>query len=154
MAKETIVIDGVRYYADRPTSCRGCFFWKNRKAGCSLKKENCYYLAESSKKKSPCDSCYYHPEFKYRKCLFATCPYGKPEKEYFRQKPLPMDEFPCREVVIGVLDYIHSAEAEQFAFFRVPKLLIQHEAFQRISAEAKLMYSILFDRTELSNKNG
>ena len=33
MAKETIVIDGVRYYADRPTSCRGCFFWKNRKAG-------------------------------------------------------------------------------------------------------------------------
>lgn len=53
-----------------------------------------------------------------------------------------------------MLDYIHSAEAEQFAFFRVPKLLIQHEAFQRISAEAKLLYSILFDRTELSNKNG
>jgi hypothetical protein len=21
--------------------------------------------------------CYYHPDFKYRKCLFATCPYGK-----------------------------------------------------------------------------
>ncbi len=50
MNQETIVIDGVRYYADRPNSCRGCFFWKNRKAGCSLKKENCYYLAESSKK--------------------------------------------------------------------------------------------------------
>ena len=49
MNQETIVIDGVRYYADRPNSCRGCFFWKNRKAGCSLKKENCYYLAESSK---------------------------------------------------------------------------------------------------------
>ena len=44
--------------------------------------------------------CYYHPDFKYRKCLFATCPYGKPEKEYFRQKPLPKDKFPCREVVI------------------------------------------------------
>lgn len=28
--------------------------------------------------------CYYHPEFKYRKCLFATCPYGKPDKDYFR----------------------------------------------------------------------
>ena len=55
MAKETIVIDGVRYYADRPRSCRGCFFWKNRKAGCSLKKENCYYLAESPKKNSPSD---------------------------------------------------------------------------------------------------
>ena len=55
MEKETIMIDGVRYYADRPKSCRGCFFWKNRKAGCSLKKENCYYLAESTKKTSPCD---------------------------------------------------------------------------------------------------
>ncbi len=44
--------------------------------------------------------CYYHPEFKYRKCLFATCPYGKPDREYFRKKPLPRDKFPCREVVI------------------------------------------------------
>ena len=33
MENETIMIDGVRYYADRPNSCRGCFFWKNRKAG-------------------------------------------------------------------------------------------------------------------------
>ena len=31
MERETIMIDGVRYYADRPRSCRGCFFWKNRK---------------------------------------------------------------------------------------------------------------------------
>ena len=54
MENETIMIDGVRYYADRPNRCRGCFFWKNRKAGCSLKKENCYYLAESPKKTSPC----------------------------------------------------------------------------------------------------
>jgi hypothetical protein len=53
-----------------------------------------------------------------------------------------------------VLDYIRSAETEHFSFFRVPKILIQHDAFQRISAEAKLLYSILFDRTELSNKNG
>ena len=57
MNKETIVIDGVRYYADRPQSCRGCFFWKNRKVGCSLKKENCYYLAESPKPTSPCMGC-------------------------------------------------------------------------------------------------
>ena len=54
MARETIIIDGVCYYADRPRSCRGCFFWKNRKVGCTLKKENCYYLAESPKKTSPC----------------------------------------------------------------------------------------------------
>ena len=48
MSKDNIIIiDGVRYHSDRPLNCRGCYFWKNRKAGCSLGKENCYYLAES-----------------------------------------------------------------------------------------------------------
>ena len=47
MAKETIMIDGVRYYADRPRSCRGCFFWKNRKVGCTLKKENSCGVSEA-----------------------------------------------------------------------------------------------------------
>ena len=28
--------------------------------------------------------CYYHPDFKYRKCLFSTCPYGKQDKDIFR----------------------------------------------------------------------
>ena len=36
MEKETIMIDGMRCYADRPRSCRGCFFWKNRKTGWSV----------------------------------------------------------------------------------------------------------------------
>ena len=53
MSKDIIIIDGVRYHSDRPSSCRGCYFWKNRKVGCTLGKENCYYLAESPKKKSP-----------------------------------------------------------------------------------------------------
>ena len=47
MKNDTIVIDGVRYHADRPQSCRACYFWKNRKVGCTLGMENCYYLAES-----------------------------------------------------------------------------------------------------------
>ena len=37
--RRTILIDGVRYYADRPYECRKCFFWKNRKVGCTLGKE-------------------------------------------------------------------------------------------------------------------
>ena len=41
--------DGVRYHAERPKVCRMCFFWKNRKVGCILGGENCYYLAESVK---------------------------------------------------------------------------------------------------------
>ena len=61
MSKDIIIIDGVRYHSDRPSSCRGCYFWKNRKVGCTLGKENCYYLAESPKKKSPCEGCCYGP---------------------------------------------------------------------------------------------
>lgn len=43
-----------------------------------------------------------------------------------------------------MLDYIHSAETEQFSFLRVPKILLQNDTFKGISAEAKLLYSILF----------
>lgn len=57
----TILIDGIRYHKDRPASCRQCYFWKNRKVGCTLGKENCYYLAESTKKKNPCEGCCYGP---------------------------------------------------------------------------------------------
>ena len=53
-----------------------------------------------------------------------------------------------------MLDYIFNAEPERFSFLRVPKILLQHEAYSGISAEAKLLYSLLFDRMELSNKNG
>ena len=56
-----VVIEGVRYYADRPAKCRDCYFWKNRKVGCTLGKSNCYYLAEAPGGKSPCDGCCYGP---------------------------------------------------------------------------------------------
>ena len=71
MKNDTIVIDGVRYHADRPRNCRGCYFWKNRKVGCTLGSENCYYLAESPKTKSPCDGCGYGPcvSFCMKKCM-------------------------------------------------------------------------------------
>ena len=58
---KTILIDGVRYHKDRPASCCQCYFWKNRKVGCTLGRENCYYLAESPKKKNPCEGCCYGP---------------------------------------------------------------------------------------------
>ena len=44
----TVTMDGIRYHASRPADCRHCFFWKNRKKGCVLGKENCYYLIERS----------------------------------------------------------------------------------------------------------
>lgn len=47
--RKIILIDGIRYYDDKPDTCRKCFFWKNRKVGCVLGTQNCYYLAEAVK---------------------------------------------------------------------------------------------------------
>ena len=53
------------YAADKPNDCRFCYFWKNDSTGCSLGKDNCYYLiAVPPKPKSECDGCPYgraHP---------------------------------------------------------------------------------------------
>ncbi len=51
-------------------------------------------------------------------------------------------------------DYIYDMEAEQFSFLRVPKILLQHEAYKHLSAEAKLLYSLLLDRVGVSMRNG
>ena len=51
-------------------------------------------------------------------------------------------------------DYLYDVDEAQYSFVRVPKLLLQHEAYQRISSEAKLLYSLLLDRVGLSHKNG
>jgi len=53
-----------------------------------------------------------------------------------------------------VNDYLFDVDEAQYSFVRVPKLLLQHEAYQRISSEAKLLYSLLLDRVSLSHKNG
>ena len=55
----TVTMDGIRYHASRPADCRHCFFWKNRKKGCVLGKENCYYLIEPPKGPSKCEGCPY-----------------------------------------------------------------------------------------------
>ena len=51
-------------------------------------------------------------------------------------------------------DYFTPGEAEQYAFYRVPKLLITGEQFRTLSMEAKLLYGILLDRVSLSLRNG
>lgn len=51
-------------------------------------------------------------------------------------------------------DYLYDVDEAQYSFVRVPKLLLQHESYQRISSEAKLLYSLLLDRVSLSHKNG
>ena len=51
-------------------------------------------------------------------------------------------------------DYLYDVDEAQYSFVRVPKLLLQHEAYQRISSEAKLLYSLLLDRVGISLRNG
>ena len=52
------------------------------------------------------------------------------------------------------LPYYLGYEAEQYAFYRIPKLLIIDERFCSISVKAKLLYGMMLDRMSLSIKNG
>ncbi len=46
-----------------------------------------------------CSQCwYYQPKFRYRRCLYATCPHGKGNDAVFRKKPLGKENYPKREV--------------------------------------------------------
>ncbi|MBQ4522513.1 MAG: replication initiator protein A [Lachnospiraceae bacterium] len=51
-------------------------------------------------------------------------------------------------------DYYYGIEAEQFSFYRVPRLLIKDERFKELSSDAKLLYGLMLDRMALSIKNG
>lgn len=50
-------------------------------------------------------------------------------------------------------DYFYEEESEQFAFYRIPKVLFTDERFRRISTSAKVLYGLLLDRVSLSAKN-
>jgi len=68
----TILIDGIRYYAEKPETCRMCFFGENRKVGCILGKQNCYYLAEAvmTEQEKKCEGCCYAKDLSY---VSAAC---------------------------------------------------------------------------------
>ena len=52
-------------------------------------------------------------------------------------------------------DYFYGPEdAEQYQFYRIPKLLITSERFKDVSVESKLLYGLVLDRLSLSIKNG
>lgn len=53
-----------------------------------------------------------------------------------------------------MFDYFYGAQAEQFTFYRIPKVLFTDSEFRTLSAESKILYGILLDRVSLSAKNG
>lgn len=50
-------------------------------------------------------------------------------------------------------DYFRGMEAEQYSFYRVPKVLFTAECFKSLSCEAKVLYGLILDRMSLSIKN-
>ena len=50
-------------------------------------------------------------------------------------------------------DYFYGAEAEQFTFFRIPKVLFKDKRFKDMSTDAKLLYGLMLDRMGLSMRN-
>ena len=51
-------------------------------------------------------------------------------------------------------EYYYTHEAEQFTFYRIPKVLFTDSRFQNLSVEAKVLYGLMLDRVGLSLKSG
>lgn len=50
--------------------------------------------------------------------------------------------------------YYYKNQAEQFHFYKIPKVLFTDARFKGLSAEAKILYGLILDRMSLSMKNG
>lgn len=50
-------------------------------------------------------------------------------------------------------EYFYGVQAEQFSFYRIPKVLFTEPNFRELSTDAKVLYGILLDRMSLSLKN-
>ncbi len=50
-------------------------------------------------------------------------------------------------------DYFRGIEADQYAFYKIPKVLFSDPYFKDVSVEAKVLYGLMLDRMALSVKN-
>ena len=50
-------------------------------------------------------------------------------------------------------NYFYGPQAEQFAFYRIPKALFTDPTYRSISTDAKVLYGLLLDRMSLSARN-
>ena len=49
--------------------------------------------------------------------------------------------------------YFYGNEADQYSFYRIPKLLFTDDYFKNLSSDAKILYGLMLDRMSLSIKN-
>ena len=52
------------------------------------------------------------------------------------------------------LSYFYGSEAEQYSFYRIPKILLTDRRYKNVSMEAKVLYGLMLDRMGLSARNG
>ena len=51
-------------------------------------------------------------------------------------------------------DYFYGSQADSFAFYRIPRVLVTGDEFKSLSTDAKLLYGLMLDRMGLSIRNG
>lgn len=51
-------------------------------------------------------------------------------------------------------EYFYGKQSSQYAFYRIPKQLFTERQFDMVSIEMKLLYGMMIDRMELSQKTG
>ena len=54
----------------------------------------------------------------------------------------------------GKFPFHYGGEAEQYTFYRIPKLLFSDPILRGLSTDAKVLYGLMLDRMSLSLKNG
>lgn len=54
----------------------------------------------------------------------------------------------------GALEYFYGTEAEQYTFYRIPKVLFTDPGFKQTTGDAKILYGLMLDRMGLSIRNG
>ena len=69
------------------------------------------------------------------------------------QKADGRDAWQKKGIAMG-FDYFYEDQSQQFAFYRIPKVLFTDAGFQGISTEGKVLYGLLLDRVSLSRENG
>ncbi|GAB6104014.1 hypothetical protein JCM17039_07680 [Blautia glucerasea] len=50
-------------------------------------------------------------------------------------------------------DYFYPEQADQYAFYRIPRRLFTDSNFKELTTEAKILYGLMLDRVSLSLKN-
>ena len=54
----------------------------------------------------------------------------------------------------AIVDYHYGLDAERYAFFRIPKIIMTEPYFDTMSTDAKMLYGLMLARLSLSRENG